>query len=60
MTSDWRTDGIHCREVAAGNDIKMPYGSDERLIKDVHDGYLSMEDVDTSARRVLELFLKLA
>lgn len=60
VTSDWCTHGEHWMEIAAGNDIKMPCGDEAYTLQMLREGKLNVEDVKTSARRVLELLLKLA
>lgn len=60
VTTDWFTTEFHYREIAAGNDIKMATGMPAHTLKMIEEGKLSMEDVRTSAKRVLQLILKLA
>ena len=60
VTSDWYTTEYHYREIAAGNDIKMATGMPEHVLQMVEEGKLCIEDVRTSAKRVLKLILKLA
>ena len=59
VTTDWWTKGEHYKEVKAGNDIKMGTGYPERLLMAREKGLLTKEELQTSARRVLELILKI-
>ena len=59
VTSDWDTNDEHYIEVKAGNDIKMPVGGCGRLLDAYNDGVITREEIEVSARRVLELILKL-
>ena len=59
VTSDWWTDGEHYKEVLAGNDVKMALGYPERLLEAMDKGVLSRADMEKSAKRVLELLLKI-
>ena len=58
VTTDWWTRGEHYKEVKAGNDIKMATGYPERLMKAKELGLITREELVTSAKRVLELILK--
>ena len=59
VISDWWNHGIHEKEIAAGNDVKMPIGNPEAVLSSVWSGALTEEAVTRSARRVLEFILKL-
>lgn len=59
VTTDWWTLGEHYKEAAAGNDLKMPTGFPERLLSAVEKGVLSREDMETDAKHILGLILKL-
>ena len=59
VTTDWYTHGEQYREINAGNDVKMGRGMPEQTLAALKDGRLSREALETSARRVLELMLKL-
>ncbi len=59
VTTDWWTHGEHSKEVAAGNDIKMGCGFPEMLLKAVDSGNLDINLIKKSAKRVLELILKI-
>lgn len=58
VTTDWWTNGEHYKEVAAGNDIKMATGFPERLMEAVHKGIITRAELETCAKRVLNLILK--
>ncbi|MBR3436952.1 MAG: glycoside hydrolase family 3 C-terminal domain-containing protein [Lachnospiraceae bacterium] len=59
VITDWWNHGIHEKEIAAGNDVKMPAGSPEQVLSAVRNGSLTEDAVTKSARRVLEFILKL-
>lgn len=59
VTTDWWTYGEHYKEVKAGNDIKMACGWPERLLQAMEVGAMTRADMEKSAKRVLELLLKL-
>lgn len=59
VTTDWWTQGEHYREVKAGNDIKMANGFPERVMEAYEKGLISREEIAQSARRLLEMILKL-
>ena len=59
VITDWWTHGEHSKEVAAGNDIKMGCGFPEMLLKAVDSGNLDINLIKKSAKRVLELILKI-
>ena len=59
VTTDWWNTAEHYLELKAGNDIKMGAGYPER-VKEAYDrGLITREEIARSARRVLELILKL-
>ena len=58
VTTDWWTNGEHYKEVAAGNDIKMATGFPERLMEALHKGIITRAELETRAKRVLNLILK--
>ena len=59
VISDWWNHAVHEREIAAGNDVKMPVGNPASVLSAVRNGALSEEAVSRSAKRVLEFILKL-
>lgn len=59
VTTDWWTCGEHYKEVNAGNDMKMALGFPERLLIAMEKGVLKRETMEISAKRILELILKI-
>ena len=59
VTSDWWNFASHGKEVAAGNDLKMPVGKPEALLSALEAGELQRSDLAACAKRVLALILKL-
>ena len=60
VTTDWYTLGGQYLEVLAGNDIKMGVGMPEHTLQMLREGRIDRETIRASARRVLELILRLA
>ena len=60
VTTDWCTHGDQWKEIAAGNDVKMPRGGDADTLKHIESGDLDPADVRTSVKRLLQTILKLA
>ena len=59
VMSDWWTRGEHYKELLAGNDLKMANGYPERVEEAMKRGAVNRSDLETCARRVLELMLKI-
>lgn len=59
VMTDWWNNGEQYKEILAGNDIKMGTGFPERVKKAYESGLISEEFITLSAKRVLELILKL-
>ena len=59
VMSDWWGHGEHCVELAAGNDIKMPVGYLESLEMGVKEGILGREELLRTAKRLMNMILKL-
>lgn len=59
VMSDWWTRGEHYKELLAGNDLKMANGYPERIRQAMELGAVARADLIISARRVLELILKI-
>lgn len=57
VTSDWVTLKEHVLEVKAGNDIKMPVGEPNHLLKALVDGSLKREELAICVKRLLEIIL---
>lgn len=58
VTTDWWNHAEQYLEIQAGNDIKMGCGYPERLKQDYEAGRITKEELTVSAKRVLELILK--
>lgn len=59
VTTDWWTYAEHYKEVKAGNDIKMANGHPERLKEALNRGLITRNELEISAKRVLELIMKI-
>lgn len=59
VTTDWWTFGEHYRETKAGNDIKMAAGYPERIKEAYEKGFISEAEIRLSARRILNMILKI-
>ena len=59
VTTDWYTYEQQYKEIAAGNDVKMGTGMPEHTYEMLKAGKLRRKDLRTSAKRVLELILKM-
>ena len=59
VTSDWWTFGEHYKEVMAGNDVKMAVGYPDRLLKALEQGALTRQAMETAAKHILGMILKI-
>lgn len=59
VMTDWWTRGEHYKEVLAGNDLKMANGYPDRIKEALELGAITRKDIESCARRVLELILKI-
>ena len=59
VSSDWWTVAEQYKEVKAGNDLKMPSGFPERMAQALEAGVITREEMEVSAKRILNLLLKL-
>ena len=59
VTTDWDNRAEPIREVKAGNNLRMPAGSNNRIKMAVNDGVISKNEIRESAKRVLQMILKL-
>ncbi len=57
VTTDWWNTADHAREIAAGNDIRMPSGDIKKLKKDFEAGIFSRQQLAACAKRILEMIL---
>ena len=60
VTTDWFDNVYQYEEIAAGCDLKMGTGLPEHTLQMLREGKLSRDCVRQSAKRILELILKLA
>jgi len=58
VCTDWWTYGEHYKEVKAGCDLKMACGYPERLLDALSLGVLTRQEMEVSAKRILNLILK--
>lgn len=59
ITDWWNHSTYHDREIAAGNDVKMPRGMPDEVLQAVKDGELDPTCIRVSTKRLLEMILKL-
>ena len=59
VSTDWHTYSEHYTEINAGNDIRMPGGFPDRLLAALEKGAITRETLEISAKRVLNMLLKL-
>ena len=59
VTSDWGNHAANYKEVKAGNDIKMPVGQHDEVMKALADGNITRPEIEVSAKRVLEMIMKI-
>lgn len=57
ITSDWRNYSDHEQEVKAGNDVKMPIGTPEKLLDALNARTLKREELCVCVKRILEMIL---
>ena len=60
FVTDWWNDSNHVRELKAGHDLKMATGDIDGVTKALDSGELTREQVYVSARRVLNMLMKIA
>ena len=58
VTTDWWTYGLHAREAMAGNDVKMGLGFPEELLEALKTGELTREAMETCAKHILGLIVR--
>ncbi|MBR5867526.1 MAG: glycoside hydrolase family 3 protein, partial [Spirochaetaceae bacterium] len=59
VVTDWWNRAEHYKEILAGNDVKMACGFPERVKKALELGAITRNDLIVSAKRVLEMLIKL-
>lgn len=57
LMSDFGNDSVHLKELAAGHDLKMPYGDPKGIAAALEDGTLDREGVKACAKRVIEMIM---
>lgn len=57
IMSDWGNLGEHYREVLAGNNVKMPFGTPVRLKEQFEDGLIDKDDLKRNVKYLLEFLL---
>ncbi len=58
VTTDWWTYAQHAAEVLAGNDLKMPAGHPHRLLEALSSGALTRAAMETAAKNILTMILR--
>ena len=58
--TDWWNEAKQDLEILAGNDVKMPVGYPEAMLKALQEGRITREALERNATRLVELFLRLA
>ncbi len=59
VMTDWWTLGDQEKEAAAGNDLKMPMGHPERLLAALAEGSVSRAVLESAARNILAMLLRM-
>ena len=59
ITDWWNHSTYHDREIAAGNDVKMPRGMPEEVLDAIQNGTINPACVRASVKRLLQMILKL-
>ncbi len=59
VSTDWWTLAEQYKEVKAGNDLKMPGGFPARLKQALDAGLITREEMEISAKRILNVILKI-
>ncbi len=59
VTTDWWTHGENYKECKAGNDMKMGCGYPDRILAALEKGAITREELNTAARNILTLILRI-
>lgn len=59
VTTDWNNHADECKELLAGNDIKMPFGFHEQIKEALAEGKITRSDIEVCVKRILEMIMKL-
>ena len=60
VSTDWHVHSEQYKEVKAGNDLRMPASFPDRLKEAMDKGLISREEIEISAKRILNVILKMA
>ena len=58
VSTDWHTYSEQYIEIKAGNDLRMPSGIPSRLQEALDKGLITREEIEVSAKRILNLILR--
>ncbi len=59
VTTDWETPTNPCKEIKAGNDMRMPYGDRDKITTALKNGEISRAETEACVKRILEMIIKL-
>ena len=59
VTTDWETPTNPCKEIKAGNDMRMPYGDRDTITTALKNGEISRAEIEVCVKRILEMIIKL-
>ena len=59
VVTDWDNWAEQYREILAGNNVRMPFGSPKRLQKAYEQGVITADDLRNNLQKLLEFMLKL-
>ena len=59
VSTDWHPFSEQYREIKAGNDLRMPGGFPDRLVEALERGLITRQQLEVSARRILNVILRL-
>ena len=59
VSTDWHTYSEQYKEIKAGNDLRMPGGFPQRLLQAMELGLITREQIEVSAKRILDVILRL-
>ncbi|MDD6483942.1 MAG: glycoside hydrolase family 3 C-terminal domain-containing protein [Clostridiales bacterium] len=59
VTTDWWNHADHVKEIAAGNDVRMPVSDEKAVLERLENGEITREQTAQCAKRILEMILKI-
>ncbi len=59
VTTDWSNHAEQYKELKAGNDIKMPAGDQDGVMKALADGNITRPEIEVCVKRILEMIMKI-